>query len=54
MIQAKADYSEASANVRRQVESVIASIEKGFTVARAEQEAVMRSLGNTKGGDAGD
>lgn len=49
LIQAKADLQEATANVRKQINSVISGLEKEYQVARANEQAIRQSMGSAKG-----
>lgn len=49
MIKARAELDAARENTRRQIEIVVASISKEYEVARANEVAVERALGQTKG-----
>ncbi|MGE0357606.1 MAG: GumC family protein [Burkholderiales bacterium] len=48
MIKARAEMEAARENTRRQVESVVAGISREFEVARANEQAVERALGQSK------
>jgi capsular exopolysaccharide synthesis family protein len=48
MIKARAEMDAARENTRRQIESVVAGISKEYEVARANEAAVERALGQSK------
>lgn len=48
MIKARAEVEAARENTRRQVESVVAGISREYEVARANEQAVERALGQSK------
>ena len=49
MVQAEAELKSARENTRRQVETIVAGLSKEFEVARANEQAVERSLGEARG-----
>ena len=48
MIQANAELASARENARRQIETVVAGISKEYEVARANEQAIERALGQSK------
>ena len=48
MVQANAELASARDNVKRQIESVVAGVEKEYEVARANEQALERALGQSK------
>ncbi len=48
MIEARADLSEARANVRKRVQNVVDGIEKEYQMAYASESAIRRALASTK------
>ena len=48
MVQANAELVAAKENVKRQIESVVAGVEKEYEVARSNEQALERALGQSK------
>ena len=48
MVQANAELASARENSKRQIESVVAGVEKEYEVARANEQALERALGQSK------
>ena len=48
MVQANAELASARDNVKRQIENVVAGVEKEYDVARANEQALERALGQSK------
>ena len=48
MLQANAELASARDNVKRQIESVVAGVEKEYDVARSNEQALERALGQSK------
>ncbi len=48
MLQANAELASARDNAKRQIESVVAGVEKEYEVARANEQALERALGQSK------
>ena len=48
MLQANAELASARENVKRQIESVVAGVEKEYEIARANEQALERALGQSK------
>ncbi len=48
MVQATAELVSARENVKRQIESVVAGVEKEYDVARSNEQALERALGQSK------
>ncbi len=48
MLQANAELASARDNVKRQIESVVAGVEKEYEVARSNEQALERALGQSK------
>ena len=48
MVQANAELVSARENVKRQIESVVAGVEKEYDVARSNEQALERALGQSK------
>ena len=48
MVQANAELAAARENAKRQIESVVAGVEKEYEVARSNEQALERALGQSK------
>ncbi len=48
MVQANAELASARDNVKRQIESVVSGVEKEYDVARSNEQALERALGQSK------
>ena len=48
MVQANAELASARDNLKRQIENVVAGVEKEYDVARANEQALERALGQSK------
>ena len=48
MVQANAELASARENVKRQIESVVVGVEKEYEVARSNEQALERALGQSK------
>ena len=48
MVQANAELASARDNVKRQIESVVSGVEKEYDIARSNEQALERALGQSK------